>query len=84
MNLCTIILGYYMYMESSNPAKDGDVFHLYSPVFSLTGDICVNFWYSMYGEHVNELAVSSTGQNKESPVERWSMTGQFHFTVMKF
>ena len=44
-----------MYIETSNPQKANDTARLTSPVTS--NPQCLNFWYHMYGTHVNRLNV---------------------------
>ncbi|XP_066292880.1 MAM and LDL-receptor class A domain-containing protein 1-like, partial [Branchiostoma lanceolatum] len=47
--------GYYMYIEASN-RQPGDVARLISP--SLSSNVkCLEFWYHMYGDHIEELRV---------------------------
>jgi len=43
------LLGYYIYAEASNPAKEGDVAKLQSKEFPATSGRCIRFSYSMYG-----------------------------------
>lgn len=41
--------GYYVFIESSNPQKQGDRAWLKSSSLSATTGKCLQFWYSMYG-----------------------------------
>ncbi|XP_031558696.1 uncharacterized protein LOC116295106 [Actinia tenebrosa] len=51
--------GYYLYMESSSPAKHGDQAILTSPTLtsSKTGSQCLKFYYTMYGNTMGSLEV---------------------------
>lgn len=46
-------------MESSAPARKGDIARLASEKFKIVPnyDWCVQFWYQMYGTHVGALRV---------------------------
>ena len=44
-----------MYIETSRPGKYEDFARLISP--TITGKNCLQFYYYMYGVHVNELRV---------------------------
>ncbi|XP_072266263.1 IgGFc-binding protein-like [Pyxicephalus adspersus] len=49
--------GYYLYQEATNLIP-GDTTRLVSPILSIYGDICIDFWYHMYGsENENQLKV---------------------------
>lgn len=49
--------GYYMFIEASSPRRAGDKARLVSPAISGNGTMCLNFWYHMYGAHINSLNV---------------------------
>lgn len=46
-----------MYIETSAPRKPGDKARLKSPLYQDSGDICINFWYHMYGSGIGTLNV---------------------------
>ena len=48
--------GHYVYMETSSPAKQGDVAVLWSPVQvakNMNGPQCLTFYYHMFGARKN-------------------------------
>uniref|UniRef100_A0A8C6TQZ3 MAM domain containing glycosylphosphatidylinositol anchor 2 n=1 Tax=Neogobius melanostomus TaxID=47308 RepID=A0A8C6TQZ3_9GOBI len=80
--------GFYMYIETSRPRKEGDQARLVSPQFnvapknpySITNPpaYCFGFFYHMYGKHIGTLNAllkqkGQTTATAESPV--WSLTG---------
>ncbi|XP_031437822.1 MAM domain-containing glycosylphosphatidylinositol anchor protein 2-like isoform X1 [Clupea harengus] len=79
--------GFYMYIETSRPRKQGDKARLVSPIFnvapknpySLTNPpaYCFSFYYHMYGKHIGTLNafLKQKGQSAsaESPV--WTLNG---------
>ncbi len=56
--------GFFMYIETSRPRKDGDTARLLSPTFSVTPKnpvsitsppvYCFSFYYHMYGKHIGK------------------------------
>ncbi|XP_047128245.1 MAM and LDL-receptor class A domain-containing protein 1 isoform X1 [Hydra vulgaris] len=64
-------LGFYAYIEASSPRKENDTARLVSPIISSSQ--CLNFWYHMYGLHVNRLNVYTKTTNKMNLV--WSKYG---------
>ncbi|KAM4771095.1 IgGFc-binding protein-like [Rhinophrynus dorsalis] len=65
---------YYIYLEASNLIPN-DVIRLDSPQLTITGDVCVDFWYHMFGsETQNELRVQIIDETGQSVF--WSRTGQ--------
>lgn len=67
--------GHYMHIEASATSK-GDTFDLYTPAFGMSDDdICVGWWYHMYGTHMGSLQVMLTDMSKEKPVIIWSEEG---------
>jgi hypothetical protein len=50
--------GYYAYVKSSYPQKPGDTARLHSTIQSkVNQDICIKFWYHMFGASVGGLKV---------------------------
>ncbi|XP_077986934.1 MAM and LDL-receptor class A domain-containing protein 1-like [Glandiceps talaboti] len=50
--------GAYMFIETSSPRTFGDLARLRSPIMNpVNGDVCVSFWYHMYGDQINTLTV---------------------------
>ncbi|KAM6444251.1 IgGFc-binding protein-like isoform 2-T2 [Liasis olivaceus] len=65
--------GYFIYQEASNLIPY-DLNRLESPQLVVSGEVCVDFWYHMFGsEDFNELHVTLLGEEGESVV--WSRTG---------
>ncbi|CAH2247939.1 c-binding -like [Pelobates cultripes] len=57
--------GYFLYQEASNLVPN-DMVRLDSAILTITGDVCVDFWYHMYGSELNNklsiLVADETGQ----------------------
>ncbi|KAJ3607095.1 hypothetical protein NHX12_026609 [Muraenolepis orangiensis] len=63
-----VCAGFYMYIETSRPRKDGDQARLISPFFNVAPKnpygitnppaYCLGFFYHMYGKHIAPLAGS--------------------------
>ncbi|XP_063162298.1 zonadhesin-like [Candoia aspera] len=65
--------GYFIYQEASNLVPH-DLNRLESPQLVVSGDMCIDFWYHMFGsEDFNELHVTLLGEDGESVV--WNRTG---------
>ncbi|KAG1941789.1 MAM domain-containing glycosylphosphatidylinositol anchor protein [Pimephales promelas] len=79
--------GFYMYIETSRPRKEGDTARLLSPVFnvapknpySITSPpaYCFSFYYHMYGKHIGSLNafVKQKGQSTSDAGPVWSLSG---------
>ncbi|XP_061757095.1 MAM domain-containing glycosylphosphatidylinositol anchor protein 2-like isoform X6 [Nerophis ophidion] len=78
--------GFYMYIETSRPRKEGDQARLVSPFFNIAPKnpysitnpptYCFGFFYHMYGKHIGTLNafLKQKGQmTSDSPV--WSLSG---------
>ncbi|KAM7427033.1 hypothetical protein ABFA07_021757 [Porites harrisoni] len=50
--------GYYMYIETSSPRVSGDNAKLRSPSLKFSGNMCLGFFYHMYGSNIGSLKVS--------------------------
>jgi hypothetical protein len=50
--------GYYIFIETSYPQKQGDKARIYSSIQTkVNQDICIIFWYHMYGPDIDRLNV---------------------------
>ena len=68
--------GYYMYVETSAPNRVGAVARLVSPTvnFQSSQQMCVSFYYNMYGDQVDNLNVyAKTGSNLGNAI--WTRKG---------
>ncbi|CAH3142232.1 unnamed protein product [Porites lobata] len=54
--------GYYMYIETSSPRVSGDNAKLRSPSLKFSGNMCLGFFYHMYGSNIGSLKVSINGK----------------------
>ena len=52
-----VILGQYVYVESSYPRKQGDRADLRSQQFGPTTPRCLNFWFNAHGANMGALRV---------------------------
>ena len=57
------VTGYYMYIETSSPRQQGDNAKLNSPKLQFAGNMCVMFYYHMYGADIATLNVTINGNN---------------------
>lgn len=65
LTLSCLFQGFYMYIETSRPRKEGDQARLVSPFFNVAPKnpysisnppaYCFGFFYHMYGKHIGEL-----------------------------
>jgi hypothetical protein len=46
-----------MYTETSSPRKQGDKARLASKTYPATNNMCLTFWYHMYGSNIGTLNV---------------------------
>lgn len=66
--------GFYVYIETSFPRKANDTARIESASVPATQQKCLQFWYHMYGPHVDTLNVyTKVNQQLGSPV--WSRSG---------
>ncbi|XP_078348020.1 uncharacterized protein LOC144633100 [Oculina patagonica] len=54
--------GYYMYIETSSPRQPGDSARLSSPKMQFGGEMCLTFYYHMYGASMGTLNVYINGR----------------------
>ena len=50
-----------MYIEASSPRQRGDNAKLYSPPLKFFGNMCLQFYYHMYGATTGRLKVTVSG-----------------------
>ena len=55
--------GYYMHIETSSPQQPGDYAKLNSPKLQFNGNMCILFYYHMYGVNVGTLTVNINGNS---------------------
>lgn len=66
--------GYYIYIETSSPRKANDTARIESATIPATQLKCLQFWYHMYGPHVDTLNVYTKANGQlGSPV--WKLSG---------
>ncbi|XP_064635154.1 MAM and LDL-receptor class A domain-containing protein 1-like [Lineus longissimus] len=53
----TTVQGHYLYLESSPPAKEGDKAVITSPPITGISDMCLQFWYHMFGHGIGTINV---------------------------
>lgn len=66
--------GYYVFIETSAPRKPNDTARLESATIPATQQKCLQFWYHMYGPHVDTLNVY-TKINNQSGAPVWTRNG---------
>ncbi|EDO47787.1 predicted protein [Nematostella vectensis] len=66
--------GYYIYIETSYPRKPGEKARVESALIPATRQKCLQFWYHMYGPHVDTLNVY-TKQNSALGQPVWVRNG---------
>ncbi|CAH3118157.1 unnamed protein product [Pocillopora meandrina] len=68
--------GYYMYIETSYPRKQGDKARLISPTYpAVKGGQCFQFWYHMYGQDIGTLNVYVKSPSGKPGVPVWLRSG---------
>ncbi|XP_017538557.1 MAM domain-containing glycosylphosphatidylinositol anchor protein 2-like isoform X2 [Pygocentrus nattereri] len=79
--------GFYMYIETSRPRKEGEKARLLSPTFNVAPKnpygitnppaYCFGFYYHMYGKHIGTLNafMKQKGQATSDASPVWSLTG---------
>lgn len=66
--------GYYVYIETSSPRKANETARIESVTIPATQQKCLQFWYHMYGPHVDTLNVY-TKINNQLGVPVWTLSG---------
>uniref|UniRef100_A0A2C9KBP7 MAM domain-containing protein n=1 Tax=Biomphalaria glabrata TaxID=6526 RepID=A0A2C9KBP7_BIOGL len=64
--------GHYMYTEANN-ASPGQSARLIAPQNKITTDMCLEFWYHMYGSGQGTLSVKTTVQSQSKTL--WTKSG---------
>ena len=59
--LLNYLTGYYMYIETSSPRQLGDNAKLNSLKLQFSGNMCLKFYYHMYGTNIGTLNVMING-----------------------
>lgn len=73
-NTSIILGGYYIYIEASNNQANATARVVSPRIQSGAGPKCLQFWYHMYGAHINTLNVYvQDGANLGSP--KWTRKG---------
>uniref|UniRef100_A0A6Q2X269 MAM domain containing glycosylphosphatidylinositol anchor 2 n=1 Tax=Esox lucius TaxID=8010 RepID=A0A6Q2X269_ESOLU len=78
--------GFYMYIETSRPRKEGDVARLVSPFFNVAPKnpygmanppaYCFGFFFHMYGKHIGTLNAFLRQKGHAAPeAPAWSLSG---------
>ena len=52
-----LFTGQYLYIEASYPRKPGDNAKLYSPALQFSSNLCLEFYYHMFGAAIGGLNV---------------------------
>ncbi|XP_033121015.1 MAM and LDL-receptor class A domain-containing protein 1-like [Anneissia japonica] len=68
--------GYYMYIETSSPRILDEVARLWTPSYLATNDMCIEWFYHMYGSTVNTLNVYMVKANGTVDVPAWSKANE--------
>ena len=68
-------LGYYVYIETSNPRVAGDKARIASAFMPTTNVECLRFWFHMYGATIDTLNVFSRRVDSSLGTLVWSRNG---------
>ncbi|XP_055957693.1 MAM and LDL-receptor class A domain-containing protein 2 [Patella vulgata] len=67
--------GKYIYIEASNPRKNGDKARLLSEDLPRSTNTCLKFWYNMNGAQVGTLRVWVGLKSSNNPMPIWELQG---------
>jgi hypothetical protein len=67
---------WYIYIEASSPRQPGDIARIFFPKLNFVGDVCVDFYYHMYGFHIDTLSLLLNNAGSNTPVQLWSRTNE--------
>ena len=62
-----------MFIETSYPRKENDAARIISDMIPSTSQMCLEFWYHMYGDHIANLTVYSNSSGVMSVL--WKKSG---------
>ena len=65
--------GWYLYIETSYPRVPNDTARLVSARVPSTNGKCLQFWYHMYGDHVDNLTIYMKTSSRMTPL--WQKRG---------
>ena len=71
-----MLAGNFLYIETSQPRKQGDTASIQSQVVTDTNPQCFTFWYFMHGSSLGALNVSYVMQNVPTPTQLWGQAGE--------
>ncbi|XP_073249502.1 meprin A subunit beta-like isoform X2 [Porites lutea] len=75
-NMMACLDRYYLYIESSYPARFGYKSQLMSELFEPTEERCLSWWYSMHGRTVGTLNVYHINSRSGNKTRIWSKSGE--------
>lgn len=75
MWLLLLLLGYYLFIESSAPRKPGDSAVIQSQSIPVNNAYCFVFWYNMHGQNVGTLNISRLIQGDTGKSIMWTKSG---------
>jgi hypothetical protein len=69
--------GYYVFVETSSPRRQGDKARLVGPKFNPSSTKrCIQFWYHMFGRSTGSLSVlAKWGAGNKSEATLWTLKG---------
>ena len=66
------VSGAYIFIEASSPRKEGDEAILYGGPFQGRKDVCLIFYYHMFGAHIGSLSVYKRSMNRTDVERLWT------------
>ena len=70
-NIYPTFTGYFMYIETSKPREPGDYAVLQSKLFLSSKERCLQFYYHMYGDHIDTLRVTYSPTLLSNDITIW-------------
>ena len=77
------VVGHYVYIETSAPARPGFQARLISESLSYATHSCVTFYYHMYGSTIGTLRLWAQLQGTSNPLPLWELSGNQGNSWMK-
>ena len=75
------LVGYYLYTEAGYANSDL-IQNLYTKEYPYTGDVCMSFWYHMFGRNTGTLEIHVIYKNNSYQNKRvWSLSGKKHTSL---